>query len=669
MNRQNDKLKLIGPTLHGLATALIVALCLGTPAPADAADNLTLGMREAALDEVMAMLARQHRVNILLGDNVEGDVSFNLYDVSLDEAIRSIASAGGYAVERRQGTYFILPEDRAGRTPGSGFTVVKSFPVRYTDAAELETKLGDYLSDFGTISALPERKLLVVEDQPGFVYRISRLMAELDQRPPQVLIEAKILEITLSDEQSYGIDWTGFFTTDAGAGDFGTNSVTPGSSGNAGFFFNYLDPDLELALRALEADGRVRNLASPKVVTVVNEEAEVIIGDRRGYAVTTTINQVTTESIEFLESGTILRVTPTIDDHGEVLLNIHPEVSVGTVDENGIPSQTTTEVTTRLLVPSGQSIFIGGLMRNSTKEARTGVPFLGRIPGLRWLFSTQSRTTLNTETVVIITPRIVDQEPEVAALNRYANRLYDEERDELLGQSEVVEQHIEDSFRKPPPATTPSLEYETIEPSGQVTTQADDPAQLPSGVVLPIGDESREDPPQQTESAARVTAERSESPAQTAAEPPAESVVTDHEETPQETLARTPPAVTAAAVAAAPPSDPEPETVAATVDPDANPPAAAVSRPSAIGLYAVNLHSDPEPIDSSKVSAAPQDEELLYVSEAELNGETWHRLRLGFFESEGDAQAALDDWRDEYPNAWVVRVRPRERDSAPDQAL
>ena len=160
-------------------------------------------------------------------------------------------------------------------------------------------------------------------------------------------------------------------------------------------------------LSALEQDGRIRTLSTPKLLALENQESSVIIGDRRGYNVTTTINQVTTESVEFLESGVILRVTALVDSAGRVMMDIHPEVSTGVVDANGIPSQTTTEVTTRLLVDSGQSVFIGGLIKQTLTQTRSGVPVLGRIPGLGALFSSRETTAVNTETIVIITPRVV----------------------------------------------------------------------------------------------------------------------------------------------------------------------------------------------------------------------------------------------------------------------
>ena len=133
----------------------------------------------------------------------------------------------------------------------------------------------------------------------------------------------------------------------------------------------------------------------------------MIVGDRRGFQVTTTINQITTESIEFLESGVILRVTPHVDADGRIMMEIHPEVSSGTVDTNGIPSQTTTEVTTRLIVPSGETVFVGGLIKQSISESRSGVPVLGRVPAIGRLFSSREVTSVNTETVVLITPRLI----------------------------------------------------------------------------------------------------------------------------------------------------------------------------------------------------------------------------------------------------------------------
>jgi type II secretory pathway component GspD/PulD (secretin) len=210
----------------------------------------------------------------------------------------------------------------------------------------------------------------------------------------------------LNEDEQLGIDWSDLFRSNGGQGSFGVAGNTSGAG--QGFFFDLVTPDIEIALSALQDEGRLQTLSTPKLVALENEEASVVVGDRRGYQVTTTINQVTTESIEFLESGVILRVLAQIDDDGRVLMRVHPEVSTGTVDANGIPSQTTTEVTTNILVPSGETIFIGGLMKQTESTRRRSVPVVNRVPLVRRLFSGTESAQLTTETIVLIRPIIAE---------------------------------------------------------------------------------------------------------------------------------------------------------------------------------------------------------------------------------------------------------------------
>jgi type II secretory pathway component GspD/PulD (secretin) len=271
---------------------------------------------------------------------------------------------------------------------------------------------------------------------------------EVDRQPRQILIEAKILEVTLNEEDSYGIDWANFFESDGGGGSFGTRGLEGvGTSGTEGLFFEIANNDITARLSALERDGRVRTLSTPKLLALEYEEASVIVGDRRGFKVTTTINQVTTESIEFLESGVILRVTPHVDKDGRVMMDIHPEVSTGVVDVNGIPSQTTTEVTTRLLVGSGDTVFIGGLIKQTVNESRSGIPVLGRVPGLGLLFSSRELNSVNTETVVVITPRIVGES--ALPLHAESEIQIDEFERRLELRSTTIDRQIDETFIDP----------------------------------------------------------------------------------------------------------------------------------------------------------------------------------------------------------------------------
>ena len=369
-------------------------------------ERVSISLQSTSIHDVMKMLSMQQRLNIFVSDGVEATVSVNLYDMWVPDAIHAIAEAAGLAVEERNGSYFIVERDEVGKYNESGMTETRAYKVQYSDPTEVEGILSEHLSTFGNITVLDERKMLVVEDQPQFLQKIEKILATIDREPRQILIEAKIMEVRLSDGESFGIDWSKAFDAFDGSGSFGTQGL--GSTTSPGLFFQFLGPKVEIALNALRDRGRLRTLATPKLLAMEDREAEAVVGQRLGYRVTTTINQVTSESVEFLETGIILKVTPSVDRDGMILMDIAPEVSDGDVSPDGLPSKTTTQLETRMLVPDGQTVFLGGLIRRNTQEIRDGVPVLGDLPGVGALFSNKSRTLNSTEIVVLITPKLID---------------------------------------------------------------------------------------------------------------------------------------------------------------------------------------------------------------------------------------------------------------------
>ena len=398
------------------------------------AGHLSISVQNTDIAEVFEMLSREGKVNILLGQGVDGELSVNLYDVRLDEAVRTISAAAGFAVEFVDNSYFIMTQEEAGKDMAGGMTSLKTFKAQYTDVNAIAEILNKHLSRYGQITTLPDRNLIVVEEIPAFMERIEELLSQVDRRPQQILIEAKILEVTLDDSETFGVDWSKLFSShlgsddSGGSGAFGTQGLS--AVGSPGFFFSFVSPNITLALDALSDKGRVRTLSTPKLLALEHEEAEVVIGDRTGYRVTTTINQVTTESVAFLESGVILKVIPFVDQNGQIMMDVHPEVSNATIS-NGIPSLTTTEVTTQFLANSGQTIFIAGLMKNSYGTRNSGVPILSDIPLLGRAFKNSERLATRTETVVLITPRIVESgvrqfmSDEATRLDKIDKRLQD----------------------------------------------------------------------------------------------------------------------------------------------------------------------------------------------------------------------------------------------------
>jgi type II secretory pathway component GspD/PulD (secretin) len=443
-----------------------IAICLLSSVAANAQDErISLALRDTALADVMEMLSRQARVNILLTAGVEGSVSFSLFDVTLDEAVRHIATAAGFAVEKRGDTYYIIDHEEVGRYQLAESTELRTFKVEYSDVDVVQAILKSHLSETGKITSLPVRKLLVVEDAPEFLQRIEDLLKILDRQPRQILIEAKILEIALRDVDAFGMDWAKLFTSDDGGGSFGVRGLGDGTA--PGLFVELANSNLTAMLNLLRSEGRLRTLSTPKLLALENQEAKAIIGDRIGYSVTTTINQVTTESIEFLESGVILKVTPSVDHNGDILMEIHPEVSTGTVSDDGIPAQTTTEVTTRMLVGDAQTIFIGGLIKRSVNRTEERVPFLGDLPLVGHAFANQANIAVSTETVVLITPYILGRSGQLkmeGVLSRALDAedripdLFEEDSQEIV--TPTAEELAPDPTRTPAPEPEPEPEPE-----------------------------------------------------------------------------------------------------------------------------------------------------------------------------------------------------------------
>lgn len=365
-------------------------------------EKMTLSLRNVEITEAMEMLSRKQRVNILLSEDVDGKVSVNLYDSTVGNAINAIANAAGYQVEKRGENYFVIDHEDVGRYADSETTKTKTYKLRYAQSADVMEILEGHLSLYGSISELSDRNMLVIEDKPEFLSSIEKILEKIDYKPKQILIEARILEIRLDESENFGIDWSRVF--EGGDGLVGTRGLSQTSSG---LFVEFTGTRLNVFLDALEEEGRAKTLSTPKLLTLENQSASVIVGDRLGYVNTVTINQVTSETTEFLESGVILEVTPSVDSNGNIMLDIHPEISTGSVND-GIPSQDTTSVQTHLLVPNGSTSFIGGLIRSQVFSDRSGVPVLGQIPLAGKLFSRKTNTTINREVIILITPTIVN---------------------------------------------------------------------------------------------------------------------------------------------------------------------------------------------------------------------------------------------------------------------
>jgi type II secretory pathway component GspD/PulD (secretin) len=370
---------------------------------ADSGGPATYLFRDTPIAELFEMISRRARVNIVLGKGVTGNVAVSLYDTGAREAIHAIAEAGGFKVVERDNGYLIVNPQQAAQGGVPDNIEVRALKVQYSDPQLVADILGKHVGPGGKVTVIPQRKMVVAEDTQAGLARIEALLRQIDVPPRQVMIEAKILEISLDDSENFGIDWSKVLKNGSKVGVTGL-----AQQGQAGLFFNYVNCNCDITayLSALSTKDKVRTLATPKLLALEDQEASITIGDELGYRVTTTINNVTSESVQFLDTGVILRVTPSVDGDRKIALKIRPEVSSGSV-LNGVPSKKTTQVTTQLVAQDGQSILIAGLIKSSASQQRTGVPLLGDIPVVGNLFANRERRGNLTETVVVITPHLV----------------------------------------------------------------------------------------------------------------------------------------------------------------------------------------------------------------------------------------------------------------------
>jgi type II secretory pathway component GspD/PulD (secretin) len=429
---------LLARAAHGADSA--AAAGKNMPAPPAAvvaqADLMSYSFRDTPISELFNMISRTAHVNIVLARGVSGNVSISLYDLTVRQAIEAIAEAGGYSVTERAGG-FLISDAKVAQKDLAASLQVRAMKVRYTDIVKAGDILLRQVAPGGTVTVLEPTRTLVVEATEAGLARAAKVLREIDTPPRQILIEAKILEITLDRSDVFGVDWTRIFS-EKGPSTAGSTGLS--AAAGPRFFLNVVNPNIEAHLTALTNKGRVHALATPRLLALEDQEASTNVGDQLGYRVTTTINNVSTESVQFLETGVILRVTPSIDADGRILMKVRPEVSSGTVS-GGIPSKKTTEVNTQLIAQDGQPVLIGGLIKSSSNYRRQGIPLLSDVPLLGRVFSNTDDGGSTTETIVLITPRIVAMDaPGVDAVSD--SKVKEAER-ALKVRGDVLDQKIE----------------------------------------------------------------------------------------------------------------------------------------------------------------------------------------------------------------------------------
>ncbi|MGE3297438.1 MAG: type II secretion system secretin GspD [Porticoccaceae bacterium] len=256
--------------------------------------------------------------------------------------------------------------------------------------------------------------------------KVRSALQQLDVPPTQILIEASILEVTLTDEFSFGLEWA--FQGDINGGRTGTGIFNPNASGNIGprqpgFSYSIANRagQVQAVLNTLAKKNLVNVISSPSLMVLDNHNAQIQVGDQQPVQSSTVVTDGgnTTSSIQYKDTGVTLDVLPSVNAGGLVTMDINQDVTdVGQVDAaTGQRSFLQRAIASRVAVRSGETVVLGGLIRDNTSRGKTGIPWLQDLPVLGGLFRTTSRTNNRTELVVLITPRALQNDEQLRAVS------------------------------------------------------------------------------------------------------------------------------------------------------------------------------------------------------------------------------------------------------------
>nr|WP_218626644.1 type II secretion system secretin GspD [Pseudomonas sp. dw_358] len=271
------------------------------------------------------------------------------------------------------------------------------------------------------ITAEKATNQLLVRCRPTEWAEIHSAIQRLDSLPMQVQIETRILEVSLTGSLNLGVQWylghlagnsttSGIQNVSGSQGALGAGGAALGSTD--ALFYSFVSNNLQIALHALETSGNTRVLSAPSLVVMNNQQAQIQVGDNipiNQTTINTGSSLVTTSSVQYIQTGVILDVVPRINPGGLVYMDVQQQVSDASAitDANGNPTISTRAVSTQVAVQSGETVLLGGLIKDNRVDSNSSVPYLGKIPGLGWLFGNTSRSRGRTELIVLITPRVI----------------------------------------------------------------------------------------------------------------------------------------------------------------------------------------------------------------------------------------------------------------------
>ncbi len=384
--------------------------------------TVSLDVKDADIIDVLRMLSRLGNINIITSPEVKGTVTMRFDNVPFSVAFSAILRAVECnAVEISEGVIMVKPFKK----DVEGELRTRVYNLNYAEASDIKKVIDKFLSSKGRVEAVEKKvgegggskrtSYLIITDVPEKLAEIERLISEIDQPAPQISIEAKFIETTISSDKIYGIDWSIRTSATATVPDIGEEIAIP-------IMFKHLIvgklsfAQMSAALELLQSEGKAKLLANPHTLTMDNQKATVEMVTK----VPLLEVRVDPETRERVYSwrersiGIVLTVSPHLTKDGTITMEIEPKVEaiIGwrTAGEQEVPIIATREGKTQVAAKDGEVIVIGGLKREQETKAETKVPILGSLPILGKLFTRTSTKKEESELLIFIIPRVIESQ-------------------------------------------------------------------------------------------------------------------------------------------------------------------------------------------------------------------------------------------------------------------
>ncbi len=420
-------------------------------------DIVTLDFDNTDIRDVIHLLAAKAKVNIVFGPDVTGSLTLHLTDVPFNEAFRTALSMMKLTTDQVGDNILrVITPAELTKQRTTSTAITKVYVLNYAKATEVKTTIDSVRmaeGRNGSSTADTKTNTLIVTDSLEGQLSTENLIAQMDQRPRQVLIETKIIEINANSGLNYGVQWDyqsaqrGTIGGQKGVSLIGTTSnpaaasspvlnpldqnantaVGAGASGRgtgvalaADRVFGALTLGritnnfiLNATLTAAASEGKAKILSEPKIATLNNQAANINVTTQIPYVTSNVASTgVQTQSVAYVTTGIQLTVTPSINADGRITLQVNPNVSQPSATaagstQTGAPAVDSRNATTTVLVRDGETIVIGGLITDTMQDTISKVPLLGDIPILGWLFKKKTKTRVRAELLIFVTTRIL----------------------------------------------------------------------------------------------------------------------------------------------------------------------------------------------------------------------------------------------------------------------